>query len=101
MLRMIYSYRVIRMQQTGEAIGIVRIPENSVVLSIWHRSGASFVYNVQITEAEYSTYEAFEAFPIYRWVSKSVALGFTRLDVALYDPKYFTARDGMVYENLN
>ena len=96
---MSYLYRVIRNRSGGEAIGIACVPKNSVVLSIWHHSGG-FVYDVPITKAEYSTYEAF-SFPIYKWVVKSKATGFMMIWVVLYDPKYYTVRDGKVYENLS
>lgn len=87
---MSYSYQLIRERRSGEAIGIARIPEGSSVVAIYHRSGDSYVYETRITEAEYSTHESLELFPIYSWVLRTSNLGYFP-DVVLYDPKYYKA----------
>ena len=57
---------VIRMVQSNEAIGIVKVPDGKVVNGIYRRETKT-AYVDEILKVEYTTYEAFGLFPVFNW----------------------------------
>lgn len=62
-------YIVIRRLEDREAIGIVELPNGLLVCGAYNgpSSVRSNVFLNEITEAEYTSYEALGMFPVYRW----------------------------------
>jgi hypothetical protein len=87
------KYYIIRKggEKTGEALGIIRVPEHVFSWSIYHRSLKKHwpAWMYQITEAEYGSYEALGLFPVFKHYPK-IAVG---PDFAfIYDPEFFAIR---------
>ena len=58
---------LIRIVQSNEVIGIVKVPDGKVVHGIYRRETKT-AYVDEIPEVEYTTYEAFGLFPVFNWI---------------------------------
>lgn len=88
------KYYIIRKggEKTGEALGIIKVPENFFSWSIFHdqqkTNWPAWMY--KITEAEYGSYEALGLFPVFKYYPK-IAVG---PDFAfIYNPEFFAIKD--------
>jgi len=86
-----YFYFVIRSLKTDEVIGIVKLPDDADVFTIFHPGMPDHgVQTICITEPEYTTYQAFEMVPEYKLFQKwNRSLISERKYVDIYDPTVF------------
>ncbi len=77
-------------EETGEAIGIVKLPKRFTSWSIYHgTSGKQWpVCMYEITEVQYESYEVLGLFPVFAYTPNNGG-GFVL--VYIYDPEFFSA----------
>ena len=81
------NHWLIRRALTGDAIGIIKVPEHVDIWLTFHPympHDGIVIY--PISEAEYTSYEALELFPIYKTTSRGKHL---TDHVDIYDPGHY------------
>jgi len=83
-------YCVVRLEENGEAIGIVKMPEEFHIWNAFHPyrdcpgSPKKVIYP-PITESEYSSFEELKLFPVYDWYEITLQSPSKRW-VSIFDP---------------
>ena len=88
--------RYVVIQDSEGIVGIVELPDSKHVRRVFRKPDFTILSAEEITEAQYTSYEAFELAPVFSWIP----LPHNKNYADIYDPEFFVTDDKGVYNYL-